>query len=59
MKLIIDIDDQDFKFIKSVVTIKDGSTFKELALRLFTAVKHGCTYDESLSEKKAQEYLNG
>ena len=42
MKLIIDIDEKDFKFIKSVKRImKNSDTFQRISADLFNAVKSG------------------
>lgn len=42
MKIVIDIDDKDFEFIKSVKSImKNSDTFQRISADLFKAVKNG------------------
>jgi len=42
MKLIINIDEKDFEFIKSVKSImKNSDTFQRISADLFNAVKSG------------------
>ena len=41
MKLIIDIPEEHYQTIKSIISIKDGDTFRSLAAELFDAVKNG------------------
>lgn len=42
MKIVIDIDEKDFKFIKSVKSImKNSDTFQRIYADLFNAVKSG------------------
>ncbi len=42
MQIVIDIDEKDYKFIKSVNSImKNSDTFQRISARLFDAVKTG------------------
>lgn len=42
MKVVIDIDERDYEFIKSIRSImKNGSTFRRIATDLFKATQEG------------------
>lgn len=48
MKLVIDIDEKDYKFIKSVRSImKNSDTFQRIAADLFRAVHEAEAYEEN------------
>lgn len=47
MKIVIDIDEKDYKFIKSVgIIMKNSDTFQRIAVDLFAAVHEAEIYKE-------------
>lgn len=50
MKIIIDIDERDYEFIKSVRSMKNGDTFQRIAIDLFRAV-HEAEVSETENER--------
>ena len=48
MKIVIDIDERDYEFIKSVKSImKNSDTFQSIATDLFRATQEGTPYNSS------------
>ena len=46
MKIVIDIDEKEYNFIKSIIRLRNGDTFKKLAKDLIMAVKEGTVIPE-------------
>ena len=64
MKIVIDIDEKDYKFIKSVgIIMKNSDTFQRIAVDLFRAVHestplpkgHGDLIDRDVARKEFDE----
>ena len=60
MQIVIDIDEKDFNFIKSLKSIKAGNTFQQLATRLISSVKDGeIVYPMSVAPVEDTRGANG